>query len=186
MTRRYEMMVIIDSGQSDEEIEAQIAKIEEAISSSSGGEIISTDKWGKKRLAYEIKSKQFGYYVVWEFQAEPELLAELDRNLRFDTNILRHMILHISPKVIKLKEQEQELKVHLEERRRRLAEEADEQPVVDLISNENGDSEGSGDVTPSAAGQDAMENAEEKAGAETEAEPKAEAEAESDASGEQE
>jgi small subunit ribosomal protein S6 len=138
MTRRYEMMVIIDSGQSDEDIEAQIAKLEETITSSPGGEIISTDKWGKKRLAYEIRGKQFGYYVVLEFMIDPNLISEMDRNLRYDTNIVRHLILHISPKVIKLKEQEQELRVHLEVRRRRLADEAVEQPVVDLISDENG------------------------------------------------
>lgn len=141
MTRRYEMMVIIDSGQSDEEIEAQIAKLEEAITSSPGGEIINTDKWGKKRLAYEINSKQFGYYVVMEFMADTSLISDMDRNLRYDTSIVRHMILHISPKVVKLKAQEEELKVHLEDRRRRLAEESDEQPVVDLISDDNGDSE---------------------------------------------
>ncbi|MFH0883161.1 MAG: 30S ribosomal protein S6 [bacterium] len=177
MTRRYEMMVIIDSSQSDEEIEAQIAKLEEAITSSPGGEIINTDKWGKKRLAYEIKGKQFGYYVVIEFMIDPNLISDMNRNLRYDTNILRHLILHISPKVIRLKEQEQELKVHLEDRRRRLADEAEEQPVVDLISDENSVKGDLGDIDSKVTDV----NAEEKVGAEVETETETETDAKAEA-----
>lgn len=148
MTRRYEMMVILDSSQSEEDIDKMIAKIEESITSTDGGEMIQTDKWGKKRLAYEIKGKQFGFYVVFEFLMDPELINEFDRNLRFDNDVIRHMIIHISPKVVKLKEREKDLKVSLEDRRRRMADEAEEAPVVDMLEEKQESDETAADEKP--------------------------------------
>jgi len=134
MTRRYEMMVILESSQSDEDLEKLVEKISEMITSTDGGEMVNVDKWGKKRLAYEIKGKQFGYYVVFEYNASPEMITEFERSLRFDNNVVRHMILQIPPKVMKLKEREEKLRVALEDRRRRMADESVDGPVVDLIS----------------------------------------------------
>ena len=102
MTRRYEMMVILESSQSDEDLEKLVSKISDMVTSTEGGEMVNVDKWGKKRLAYEIKGKQFGYYVVYEFNAKPELITDFERNLRFDNNVVRHLILQIPPKVMKV------------------------------------------------------------------------------------
>lgn len=133
MLRRYELMVILDPNQADEAIDEQIAKIENVITSSEGGEIINTDKWGKKRLAYEIQGRPFGYYVVWEFIMDGANTTELERHCRLDALNLRHLLLHIPEKVLKLKEREKELKANLDERRRRMAEEAEGSPVVDML-----------------------------------------------------
>lgn len=142
MVRRYEMMIILDPNQNDDDLDKQVKKIEDTITSSEGGKIINVDRWGKKRLAYEVAGKQFGYYVVFEFEAEPDLIPEMDRTNRYDSNVVRHMILHIPEKVLKLKQREKELKANLEERRRRMAEEADETPVVDMITSEDEDEGG--------------------------------------------
>lgn len=141
MTRQYEMMVILDPAQADEVLAKQIEKIEEMITSSEGGEILNTDKWGKKRLAYEIDGKQFGYYIVFEYKAMSSLQAELDRMLRLDSNVVRHMILHIPERVLKLKEREEDLKASLELRRKKIAEQSDDNVVVDMLGTEGDDSE---------------------------------------------
>jgi small subunit ribosomal protein S6 len=161
--RRYEMMVILDSSQSEDELDKQIKTIEEKITGSEGGEIINTDRWGKKRLAYEVKGRQFGYYVVFEFHAESGFIAELERHCRLDNNNVRHMVLEISPKVLKLKEREKELKANLEARRKAMAEQAEEAPVVDLISDED-EEQGKGEAGEQAeAAEDAEEKSEETA-----------------------
>jgi small subunit ribosomal protein S6 len=57
-----------------------------------GGEIEKTDVWGKRRLAYAIDYKTEGFYVLVNFNANPELPRELERNLRNDERIMRYMV----------------------------------------------------------------------------------------------
>lgn len=133
MLRRYETMIIFDPSLSDEDLVKQIEKIEGMITSSEGGEIINVDRWGKKRLAYEIKGKQFGLYVVFEYKADSALPKELDRACRLENNVVRHMILEIPDKVIKMKARELELKANLDRRRKDAAEAADDNQVVDML-----------------------------------------------------
>jgi len=59
---------------------------------SHGGEIKKLDKWGKRKLAYEVKDFREGYYVVLQVKAEPKLAAELDRVFKITDEVLRHMI----------------------------------------------------------------------------------------------
>ena len=132
MIRRYELMIILDASQSDDDIKKQIEKIKEMITSNDG-EIVHEDIWGKKRLAYEVKGKQFGYYVVLEFEATPAVPKELDHYARIESTVVRHMILHIEDKVLKMKERETELKSSLETRRKKMAEQSDDSSVVDML-----------------------------------------------------
>jgi small subunit ribosomal protein S6 len=133
MVRRYELMVILDPNQSDEVIQEQIEKIETLIKSTEGGEILNTDNWGKKRLAYEIQGRPFGIYIVFDFNMDPTGSAELERHCRLDALNLRHLLLHIPVKTLKLKESEKELKSSLEDRRRRMAEASEDAPIVDML-----------------------------------------------------
>lgn len=64
-----------------------------AIIKANGGNVEKTDIWGKKRLAYEIQDKTDGIYVLVTFAATPVCVKELDRVMRLDENILRHMII---------------------------------------------------------------------------------------------
>ena len=117
MVRRYELMIILDPNQSDEAIKEQIDKIENLIKSTEGGEILNIDNWGKKRLAYEIQKRPFGVYVVYEFNMDSTGTTELERHCRLDALNLRHLLLHVPVKVLKLKESEKALKSSLEDRR---------------------------------------------------------------------
>jgi small subunit ribosomal protein S6 len=60
--------------------------------SEAGGEVGKVDRWGRRRLAYEIARQNEGYYVVVEFSAEPEVIAELERNLRLADEVVRFKV----------------------------------------------------------------------------------------------
>ncbi len=93
--RLYELIVIIDSSIDESSLTAEIEKIENRIKSS-GGKIHKLDRWGNKRLAYEINKQNHGHYVFFLFEAEPGLTTEIERNMRINENILRFLTV-ISP-----------------------------------------------------------------------------------------
>lgn len=57
-----------------------------------GGEVIIADKWDKRRLAYEIKDRREGIYVLMYFRAEPAVATELNRVMRISEDCIRHII----------------------------------------------------------------------------------------------
>lgn len=57
-----------------------------------GGQVGNVDRWGRRRLAFEIERQNEGYYVVVEFTAEPEALRELERSLQLADEVLRFKI----------------------------------------------------------------------------------------------
>jgi len=89
--RAYEVVAIIDAKLDEEAINAVVAKYEELLKNN-GAEIVKIDKWGKKKLAYEIKKNREGFYVLYDFTATPEAVAELERLMKIADNILRHLV----------------------------------------------------------------------------------------------
>ncbi|MBQ1580295.1 MAG: 30S ribosomal protein S6 [Firmicutes bacterium] len=89
---KYELMFIVepslDDAKKDEAVEAVKAIIAEA------GEVLDTDVWGMRKLAYPIQKKTEGYYVVMQFTAGPALPKELDRRLRISDSCMRHIIVN--------------------------------------------------------------------------------------------
>lgn len=88
---KYEMLYIIANDISDEAKEAVIAKFENIVTKS-GGSVEKIDKWGTKKLAYEINYKAEGYYVLMTFVAEPTLNKELERVANISDEVIRQMI----------------------------------------------------------------------------------------------
>ena len=62
------------------------------IVSQAGGEVGKVDRWGRRRLAYEIAKQSEGYYVVVAFTAEPSVIAELERSLHLADEVLRFKV----------------------------------------------------------------------------------------------
>ena len=56
------------------------------------GKVDSVDEWGKRKLAYEINGLTDGDYTLVNFHADPQNVAELDRVLRINDAVVRHMI----------------------------------------------------------------------------------------------
>ena len=72
-----------------------------------GGKVKLLDRWGKRRLAYEVAKKQYGYYVYIRFEAEGAFILELEREYKLDDAILRYLTVLV-PKVVLNKEEKKQ------------------------------------------------------------------------------
>jgi len=89
--KKYECAVIFVPTVGNDVLESSTKKYAEVITSR-GGNLEELDSWGKRTLAYEIDYHREGYYYFYRFQGGNEILAELNRQMRIDENVLRHMI----------------------------------------------------------------------------------------------
>lgn len=88
---KYEVLYII-AGEVSEEERENVFKSAEAIVTENGGNVESVDKWGMKKFAYAIDYKNEGFYVLMNFEANPEVPAEMERRMRISDKIVRCMI----------------------------------------------------------------------------------------------
>jgi small subunit ribosomal protein S6 len=91
-------MVILDAGLEEDAIRASVDRAVELVRSR-GGEPGRVDRWGKRRFAYELKHRWEGYYVLLEVNAEPAVLADLDRMLFLADEVLRHKVIRLPDSV---------------------------------------------------------------------------------------
>ncbi len=97
--RTYEVIFILDPGLADDAVEAAI-NAAKAVVTKEGGEVADIQKWGKKRLAYEVRKRREGHYVYFKVQAAPKAMAELARHLRIAEPVLKHLqvLMPVPPK----------------------------------------------------------------------------------------
>ena len=88
---KYEMLYLIDSAVADEAKDALVAKFEDTVKNL-GGTVLSTDKWGVKKLAYPINYKSDAFYVLMTFEADGTAIKELDRIAGITDGVLRRMV----------------------------------------------------------------------------------------------
>ena len=88
--KNYELVYVVRPNAEDEVKEAVLNKIQEVISAN--GEVEKVDTWGNRKLAYQIAKFSEGFYVSVNFKASADLPKELDRNLKINENVIRHMI----------------------------------------------------------------------------------------------
>lgn len=86
----YETIFILDSLIPPKDIETTIQKYS-AIISDNNGTIRKVDKWGKRRLAYEIQKKQYGYYVAIEFDGTGTIPRLLESDYNYNDKVLRYL-----------------------------------------------------------------------------------------------
>ena len=96
MARLYETVVLVDANREDAAIEATVQKFQDIIAA--GGEIVRVDRWGKRRIAYEIQGRSHADYTVFYYHANKNtLVAELERFLRLDESVLRFLTVVDNP-----------------------------------------------------------------------------------------
>ncbi|MHB8220450.1 MAG: 30S ribosomal protein S6 [Acidimicrobiales bacterium] len=95
--RPYEVMVIFDTGAEAPAIQAVVDRTLEAIGAH-GGTPGAVDRWGRRTLAYEVRHRREGYYVLVEFGGEPQTVSEVDRLLSLADEVLRHRVIRIPDK----------------------------------------------------------------------------------------
>ena len=96
MAKLYETVVLVDANQDDAAIEASVKKFQDIIAAN--GEIVRVDRWGKRRIAYEIQGRSHADYTVYYYNAaKGSLVSELERALRLDESILRFLTVVDNP-----------------------------------------------------------------------------------------
>jgi small subunit ribosomal protein S6 len=96
--RPYEVVIIYEPTLEEDAVRSAVDRSTELIRSR-GGNPGRVDRWGKRRLAYEIRHHREGYYVLVEATAEPEVMNELDRSLFLADEVLRHKVVRIPDRV---------------------------------------------------------------------------------------
>jgi small subunit ribosomal protein S6 len=91
MIRPYEVVYIFDSTLEEEAINERLAKFH-ALVATPDAEAPALNHWGKRTLAYPIKKRETGYYVVANFQADATSLPEFERAVKLDEGVLRHLV----------------------------------------------------------------------------------------------
>lgn len=89
--KAYELLFFVDPA-CDEETRAGVMKRIEVAITAEGGAVDNVEDWGKRKLAYEIDKLTEGDYTLVNFHADPTQIAELDRVLRINDAVKRHMI----------------------------------------------------------------------------------------------
>ncbi len=89
---KYELMYIIDASASDEQREAFIEKVQNMVVKA-GGTIETLDKIGLKKFAYSINFKNEGFYVLMNFQSEPNLPNEMESQMKIMDFFVRSLII---------------------------------------------------------------------------------------------
>ena len=87
---KYESIIIINPNCTEEAIKALEEKVTGLINSN--GKVESVENMGKKKLAYEIKKNSEATYMLFNFEAKPESIAELERNYRIMDDILKFIV----------------------------------------------------------------------------------------------
>ena len=96
----YENVVILNASLSDEEINAAVVKINDLVTNS-GGETIKADLWGRKKLAYEIKKQQKGFYVLFIFKTPAATIRKLEELYKVFDSVIKYMVIKLGPKQVK-------------------------------------------------------------------------------------
>ncbi len=87
----YELVIIIHPDLDDEAIEQSLDRIKGWITDGDGN-VDKIDKWGKRRLSYQIQKQNEGIYYLLDVSMLPTSIAELERNLTILEPVMRHMI----------------------------------------------------------------------------------------------
>ncbi|MFC2089044.1 30S ribosomal protein S6, partial [Calditrichota bacterium] len=134
----YETVFILDSLLPPDEIEKLIDRVKELLESNNCTNIV-IDKWGKRRLAYEIHKKQYGYYVAIEFESDGKAPQLLNNEYNYNDKVLRYLTYRFDRNQLKDREKSKKKEAKLSaEKTEVVVEEPDNNEILDNISPEEG------------------------------------------------
>ncbi|MCW2276690.1 30S ribosomal protein S6 [Heliophilum fasciatum] len=90
--RNYEAMILIRPGIDEETYTAVVDKFSNLITQQ-GGELVKVEKWGKRRLQYEINRHKEAFYLLVYFKGEPAVSQELERVMKISDDIIRFLVI---------------------------------------------------------------------------------------------
>lgn len=86
----YETLFVVKPTLTDEETAAQITKIKDVLAKE-GAELLATNDMGMRKLAYTVDKNDRGYYTILFFKAEGDVIAELERNLKINEDVIKFL-----------------------------------------------------------------------------------------------
>ena len=89
--KKYEFMYILFPTLTEEERNATILSVEETFKAA-GANILSTDNWGERKLAYPIEKKETGFYVLTTLEVEGTELVNVQKKLNINEQMMRYII----------------------------------------------------------------------------------------------
>jgi small subunit ribosomal protein S6 len=89
--RLYEIVYIFDAALAEDAVTSKLERYHELLTGSNG-EVKAVDLWGPRQLSYPVEGRKMGSYVVAHVEASPEALAEFERHLKLDDEILRYLL----------------------------------------------------------------------------------------------
>lgn len=98
---KYELMYIVGSQVSDDQIPALTAEVKKFVMDG-GGIIEKHEELGKRKLAYPIKKTKNGYYVVANFSAPADRINEIEHKIRTAQGVIRHLITNQDEALVRL------------------------------------------------------------------------------------
>lgn len=96
--RRYESVVILDPDVPDDEVKGFTEKYGQIIKNH-GGEIIKVEDWGPKKLAYLVRKRDKGRYILFDFVGTPALILEMERQFKISEDVMKYLSVKIDEEV---------------------------------------------------------------------------------------
>lgn len=120
--RIYEELFIVRPDATDEEIDPLVEQLKTVITTAKGT-VDKVDKWGVRKLAYKVKKRAEGNYILIQFSSEPEAVKELERRLRVSDLVIKFITVR----------QDEKMKMDAKMRKKREARAA-RKPVVQVVT----------------------------------------------------
>ena len=89
--RDYEVLYIVRADLDDDKVQEAVKRVNSLIEKS-GGTLVRTNLWGKRKLAYEVKHQKEGAYILQDFEIGQDRIPELEAALKITEEVLRHLI----------------------------------------------------------------------------------------------
>ena len=93
MRHTYELTFIVRVDPNEEVINNSVTQVQGWVETNELGQVTKIDRWGRRKLAYEIDKQRDGYYVCMSADIDPQNLPELERNLKLSTTVLRYLLI---------------------------------------------------------------------------------------------
>jgi len=116
--RIYEVLFIADPNLGEPEVDALAATIQ-GYAEKEGAKTQKVEKWGKKRLAYDIKKHREGYYVLLVVEAKPEIVKEVERRIRVTDGVVKFITVRVDEDLKKAERRKAQRAVEDEKKRAR-------------------------------------------------------------------
>ena len=98
LSHEYETLLIVRPDIEDAAVFGIAEKVE-AVLTENGGHILDREDWGKRKLSYPIKKHQKGHYIRMNYLSPAELVAEIERRIRIEDDVVRFMTVRLADAV---------------------------------------------------------------------------------------